>query len=126
MRRIILLSSILLLSAVWMVAQSENDSSESGTSTDYPLSSRATVVGCLDGAIGNYTLTNAAGATYQLTGNTEPLKAHVGETMRVTGILTPVVHTPGAMSEGTRTEPTLSVIGFQRVSQVCGDNNNIP
>lgn len=126
MRKIILLSSILLLSAVWMVAQSDNDSSESGTNTGNPNSSRETVVGCLEGAIGNYTLTNASGFSYQLIGNTEPLKAHVGETMQVTGELTPIVHAPGAMSEGTRTQPTLSVIEFQRISQVCGDNNNIP
>ena len=126
MRRIILLSSILLLSAAWTVAQSDNSSSESGTNPSNPISSRETVVGCLEGAIGNFTLTNASEFTYQLTGNTEPLKAHVGETLRVTGIVTPIVNVPGAMSEGTKTEPSLSVIAFQRVSQVCGDTNNIP
>ena len=85
-----------------------------------------TVVGCLDGAIGSYTLTNQSGATYQLTGNTEPLKSHVGETIRVTGVITPIVNVPGAMSEGTQTQPSLSVNSFQRISQVCGDVNNIP
>jgi hypothetical protein len=88
--------------------------------------SKTTIEGCLDGAIGNYILTDRAGATYRLSGNAEQLKAHVGETIRVTGVVTPVVHVPGAMSEGTETQPTLSVISFKRVSGVCNDANNIP
>jgi hypothetical protein len=122
MRRIILLSSILLLSAVWAVAQ-YGSSSENGTET---ISIERSVEGCLDGAIGSYTLTDSAGASYRLTGDTEQLKPHVGETLKVTGMVTPIVHEPGAMSEGTETEPTLSIISFRRVSLLCGDTNNIP
>jgi hypothetical protein len=122
MRRIILLSSILLLSTVWAAAQNDSDSdSESSTA-----SSKMTVEGCLDGAIGNYTLTDHAGASYQLTGDLEQLKAHVGETMRVTGVVTPIVHVPGAMSEGTETQPTLSVTSLKRISTVCRDADYIP
>jgi hypothetical protein len=63
MRRIILLCSIILLSAVWTaVAQSGSAlDSESGTT-----SNKITVEGCLDGAIGTYTLTDYAGASYRL------------------------------------------------------------
>jgi hypothetical protein len=88
--------------------------------------SNTTIEGCLDGAVENYTLTDSAGATYKLTGNAEQLKAHVGETIRVTGIVTPVVHVPGAMSEGTKTQATLSVISLKQVSDVCKDANDIP
>jgi hypothetical protein len=88
--------------------------------------SNTTIEGCLDGAIGNYTLTDRAGATYKLTGNAEQLNGHVGETVRVTGVVTSVVHVPGAMSEGTQTQPTLSVISLKKVSGVCNDANNIP
>lgn len=122
MRRIILLSAILLLSAVWAMAQYDSDSkSESNTSA-----SKMTLVGCLDGAIGNYTLTDAAGATYQLTGSTEQFKAHNAETVQVTAEVKSVVHVPGVMSEGFETQPTLSVISVKRISGVCGDSNSLP
>jgi hypothetical protein len=86
------------------------------------MQSNTTIEGCLDGAIGSYTLTDRAGASYRLTGNTALLKIHVGETVRVT----PVVHVPGAMNEGTETQPTLSVISLKRVSGICNDANSIP
>jgi hypothetical protein len=88
--------------------------------------SSSTIEGCLDGAIENYTLTDRAGATYKLIGNAEQLKIHVGETIRVTGVVTPVAHFPGAMSEGVRTQPTLSVISLHQVSGVCHEANDIP
>jgi hypothetical protein len=121
MRRIIQLISIFLLFAGWAVAQHDNGS-DSDRNT---ASSKATVVGCLDGAAGNYTLIAPSGASYQLTGNTKGLKGHVREIVRVTGVMTPVVHVPGSISEGTQSQPTLSVDSFKRVSAVCSDTNNI-
>lgn len=123
MKRTILFSSILLLSAAWAAAQN-TIAGPDGAST--ATSSTATIEGCLDGAAGSYTLTDYAGASYPLTGNTDALKAHVGETIRVTGAVANVVHVPGAMSEGIETQPTVSVAKFQPVSAVCGDNNNLP
>lgn len=119
MRKIILLNLILLLSAVWAVAQYESDSG----SESKVISRKMTIEGCLNGAIGSYTLTDHSGASYQLTGDTEQLKAHVGGTMRVTGVVTPVVNVPGAMSAGTETQPTLSVISIKKVSAVCNNTN---
>jgi hypothetical protein len=84
------------------------------------------VQGCLDGAIGRYTLTDFAGVSYQLTGNTEQLKSHVGETLLVKGEITPVVHLPGAMSEGTETQPTLSVFSLRQISAVCVRGLGVP
>ncbi len=122
MRRMILLSAILLLTAVWVVAQSEGTSKNE---SDAPAA-QMTLEGCVDGAIGNYALIDPAGASYPLTGKTEQLKNLVGDTVRVTGIVTPVVHVPGAMSEGLETQPTVSVISVKLVSEVCGDTNSIP
>lgn len=119
MKRIILLSSMLLLSAVWAAAQYESDSG----SENRTVSRKMTIEGCLDGAIGSYTLTDQQGASYQLTGKTEQLKDYVGGTMRLTGVVTPVVNMPGAISEGTQTQPTMSVISIQRLSAVCNDEN---
>jgi hypothetical protein len=115
MKTILLLGSILLLSAVGAVAQYGGDSDSASKTT----SSKMAVEGCLDGAVGRYTLTDFAGVSYQLTGNTEQLKSHVGETVLAKGEITPVVHLPGAMSEGTEAQPTLSVISLRRLSAVC-------
>ncbi len=121
MRRIILLSTIVLLSAVLAVTQvNSNSARESATAPS------TTIEGCLDGAIGNYTLTDHSGASYRLIGNTEEFKAHVGETMRVTGLVKTVMNVPGAMSEGTETRPTFSVISFTRISGVCSEGNKLP
>jgi hypothetical protein len=126
MRRIILLSSILLLPAMWTMAQSVS-SSGGENQTD---SRTTTVVGCMDGAVGNYTLTDhRTGAEYRLTGNTEQLKSlksNVLETMRVTGVFTPVVNLPYSVGEGTENEPTLSIVSIQRVSGVCSDEEDLP
>lgn len=143
MRKTILLGSVLLLAAGWAAAQ--NDSGVSGATTGTITSATSdattdatasgggagaqvaiTLEGCLGAAIGNYTLTNLAGATYQLTGNTEQLKRHDGEMLRVTGVVTELVHVPGAMNEGTETQPTLSVTSFRTVSKVCGDADSLP
>jgi hypothetical protein len=125
MRRIILLSCILVLSTVWAVAQNDPDAPSQSTTTTTTM----TVEGCLEldpnGSIGSYTLTNYGGASYQLTGSAAKLKPHVGETVRVTGMATPVVNVPGAISEGTRTQPTLSVTSIKRISGVCSDSNNV-
>lgn len=122
MRRIVLLNStvLLLLSAGWAAQDGRDLNSENKNS------SRMTIEGCLDGAIGNYTLTDNRGASYRLTGNPEQLKVHVGDTMRVTGVVTPVVNLPGAVSQGAETLPTLSIISLKQVSTVCSDANDIP
>ena len=119
MRRIILLNTILLLSSMWAVAQNDSDSARESKA----LSVKMTIQGCEDGAIGNYTLTDNMGITYRLTGDPEELKAYVGGTLLVTGVLTPVVNVPGSMSEGHETQPTLAVISLKQVSAVCNNTN---
>lgn len=117
-----MLNSILLLSAVWTVAQ-YGSSSDNKTGT---TSREMAVQGCLDGAIGRYTLTDFAGVSYQLTGNAEQLKSHVGKTVLVTGEITPVVRVPRAMSENTETQPTLSVFSLRQISAVCVRGLGVP
>lgn len=121
MRRALLLASILMLSPMWVLAQYGSNSED--TTSRSTTARRMTIEGCLDGAIGNYTLTDPAGTSYRLTGNPEKLKAYVGDTMRITGVVTPLAYVPGAMSEGTETQPTLSVISLKLVSAVC-DNTS--
>ena len=132
MRRIILLSFIFLLSTVWAAAQT-GSGSNSGSQPTSPVTSPATspatspvpnqmtIQGCLGGAVGEFTLTDKTGITYQLNGNTDKMNAHVGETVRVTGLRPSGGALPGAMSEdvGSNTPPSLSVISFEHVSTKC-------
>jgi hypothetical protein len=124
MKRIILLSSLLLLSSVWTIAQYGSQSSTSTQSS--PDANNMTVQGCLSGSDGNYSLLDKSGNTYQLTGDTSKLQAHVGHTIQVTGTSTssgssasttgkPV----GSMSTSADTHPSLSVTSFKHVSTSC-------
>jgi hypothetical protein len=106
---------------MWAAGQSESESDANRVSF-----AKATLEGCIDGAIGNYVLIDRAGASYRLAGNPEQLKAYVGDTVRVTGVVTPVSQTPGAMSEGTEMRPTLSIVSLQKLSSVCNDSNELP
>lgn len=122
MRSLMSLASVFLLASASVMAQETGVPNNESGAPSY----RTTIEGCLSGAIGNYTLTDYSGASYQLTGNSEQLKAHVGDTVRLSGVLTPISHVPLAMSEGTQTQPTLSVSSLQKISGVCKDNNNLP
>jgi hypothetical protein len=121
MRRMILLSFIFLLSTVWAAAQYGGTNGKTPNAT--LDTSRVTIVGCLGGAVGEFTLTDRSGTIYQLTGNTEKMNAHVGHTVRVTGIRPSGGAMPGSMSEdtGSETPPALSVISFEHVSPTCDD-----
>jgi len=115
MKRLLLLSSILLLSAVCAVAQYDPPSQDDASKT--------TIQGCLAGSNGNYTLTDKSGTTYQLTGATAKLQAHVGHTISVTGTTGPSTGASsapsGSMSAPAETQPTLNVTSFKHVAPNC-------
>ncbi|MGC2209346.1 MAG: hypothetical protein WA532_04455 [Candidatus Korobacteraceae bacterium] len=123
MRKFIVLASAVVLSAACTMAQYGGGFDErSQDATNLII-----VEGCLGQSVGAYKLTDPAGAKYQLTGKTEKLKEHVGQTIRVTATSAPSLNAPGSMSEGTEMQPTLSVISFKRLSDVCTKSaNNIP
>ena len=111
MRKVYLITSILLLSSVWLMAQSTPSSSQqpstpptsdqSSPSTASPSQTTTTqttttdttqtstnsssIEGCLSGSAGSYTLTDTAGKTWQLAGDTSKLTEHVGHNVRLTG-----------------------------------------
>jgi hypothetical protein len=122
MKRIILLSCILMLSAVWAVAQYEQPSTASQSSPD---ASKTTIEGCLAGSDGNYSLTDKSGIAYQLTGNTTKLQNHVGHTIQVTGTSTSGASsnmagkTSTSMSAPSDAQPTFTVTSFKHVSGNC-------
>jgi hypothetical protein len=105
MRKWSLITAILLLSSAWVVAQSSSTPpTVPDNSQQYPSSSgqkpdtsqtsappagtdRAaqSIEGCISGAAGAFTLTDATGKTYQLGGDTSKLADHVGHSVQVTG-----------------------------------------
>jgi hypothetical protein len=123
MKRIILISSLLLLSSIWAAAQYEAQPDTSQSSSD---SNKMTVQGCLSGSAGSYSLMDKSGATYQLTGDTAKLQAHVGHTIQVTGTNSASGSSSGtmgkpvgSMSTPADSQPTLSVTSFKHVSPSC-------
>ncbi|HZS26969.1 MAG TPA: hypothetical protein VFB76_07040 [Candidatus Angelobacter sp.] len=112
MKKGYLITAILLLSSVWLMAQSTPSSSQqpstpsttdqSSPSTTSPSQSTSTtqttttdttqtssngssIEGCLSGSAGSYTLTDTTGKTWQLAGDTSKLTEHVGHDVRLTG-----------------------------------------
>ncbi|MGC2209342.1 MAG: hypothetical protein WA532_04435 [Candidatus Korobacteraceae bacterium] len=122
MRRYFLLSSILLGAVVGAVAQEG-----SGSSGDNPLvlpdPNRVIVQGCLSGEVGELTLTDPTGTSYQLTGNTQNMYQNIGHRVQVTGEKPSGEPVPGSMAAkadtNTDTPPSVSVISFEDVSPSC-------
>lgn len=110
MRKLYLIASILLLSSVWLVAQStpaqQPSTDQSSPSSAYPSqsspsqaspsqstapdtsqtsSNSTSIEGCLAGSSGNYTLTDSTGKSWQLAGDTSKLTEHVGHQVRLSG-----------------------------------------
>ena len=124
MRRVSLLISMLVLSAACAVAQYEFEKNPNSTFASRAASYQTTLEGCLDLESGNYVLALPTGAFVHLEGQPEQMSGHVGETVQVTGVITPVVNVPNTSREATETEPTFSVAAVTPVYGVCRDFNN--
>ena len=86
MRKASLFTSILLLAATMAVAQQSNPSSTPTSQDQSAISTQNTIQGCLSGTESNYTVTDQkSGITYKLSGSNDPLKAHVGHLIQLTG-----------------------------------------
>ena len=73
--------------------------------------------GCLLGANGSYTLTDAAGTAYQLQGDTSKLSKHVGHEVQITG--TTSGSSPASASESGSQEKMLTVGRVKHISEGC-------
>ena len=125
MRRVSLLISVLVFSAVCAVAQHEFESNANSKFASRSAAYKTTLEGCLDVQSGNYVLALPTGAILHLTGKQEQMTGYVGETVRISGVMTPVVNVPGTTREGTETQPTFSVVSIAPVTGVCSDINNV-
>jgi hypothetical protein len=123
MRRILLPISILLVSAAWAVTQVDGGSNSASPAAN-PDSNKVSIQGCLDGDVGEFTLTDRSGATYRLYGNTQHMEEKVGHTVQLTGVKSPGAPVPGSMAAQADSEKpeALSVISFQDVSPDCDES----
>jgi hypothetical protein len=85
MRELFLTAAVLLLSSSWMLAQSTPQSTQQPDQSKTATSDQGTIEGCLSGAANTFTLTDATGKTYQLTGDTHGLNENVGHQVRLWG-----------------------------------------
>jgi len=85
MKKLVSLIAAVLLSAVWVFAQDAQAGSSIPSQTG---SSEMTVEGCLSGSAGNFTLTDNAGKSYQLQGDTSKITDQIGHQVRIKGTQT--------------------------------------
>lgn len=80
MCKTLMLTLLLLISAVWLQAESPSSSDKSQNSTDL-----TTMQGCLQSSLGQYTLTEKDGTVHQLSGAANKLGRQVGHEVELTG-----------------------------------------
>lgn len=86
MNRLLLIASMLLLTASFVMAKSSNTAGSQTSSTALTAAKQETIQGCLSSRNGGYTLTDTLGNVWQLEGNTNQLKNNdTGHTVAVTG-----------------------------------------
>jgi hypothetical protein len=105
MKKVYLITAVLLLSTAWVVAQtaptspSTSQTSPSTQQSTPPSQSvpdassqtaqtstdNSSIEGCLNGSAGSWTLTDSTGKTWQLAGDTSKLSDHVGHQVRISG-----------------------------------------
>ncbi len=110
MKKVYLITAILLLSTAWVVAQTapagqagnpqstvppgqstqpapdtSTTTQTTTTQTTQTSTDNSSIEGCLNGSAGNWTLTDSTGKTWQLAGDTSKLSDHVGHQVRISG-----------------------------------------
>jgi hypothetical protein len=87
MRKFYLATAFVLLSSSWALTQNNPSPAPSPDTSQSAKSDKSgdTVEGCLTGAADTFTLTDATGKTYQLTGDTSGLNENVGHMVRLYG-----------------------------------------
>jgi hypothetical protein len=144
MRKMFLVTAMLLLCGAWMVAQTSSyphgGTSSSGNSAGQMGSSGASgtpghmgakmskIEGCLSGSAGNFTLTDKAGTTYRLEGDSAQLSKHVGQEVRIEGSTAGSSSAAGTSSSATSsssgTESSINVSRVHKVSSTCTSNTS--
>src|SRR5271165_5706246 len=112
MRKTLMLTLVLLLSAACLLAQDNMGKSASPT----------TITGCLSSASGRFTLTDSNGKKYHLVGyNAKEINEHVGHTVEITGM--PTIKTTDTTAQGAESTaketPVFKVKSVKHVADTC-------
>ena len=114
MRKLLMLTLVLLVSAVWLQAQDAGQ-------TMGKTSDMITVQGCLQVANGRYSITDSNGVVHQLTGAATKLSPHVGHEIEVTG--TPRTRAASTTEQGTASTahvvPAIGVKTIKHIADTC-------
>ncbi|HZL69452.1 MAG TPA: hypothetical protein VFC29_19230 [Candidatus Limnocylindrales bacterium] len=114
MRKTLVLTLVLLASAVWLQAQ---DAGKTGGKT----SDLDTIEGCLQRSEGQYSLTDNTGTIHHLTGGASKLNPHVGHEVEITG--KPGVRTLDTTPQGGASsaveQPIFEVKSVKHIADTC-------
>ena len=110
MKKATLAGLILLLCSAWALAQYGSSQGSQSSS-----SGETSVKGCLAKSDSGYALTDKSGTTYQLTGDTSQLSAHVGHEIQIKGTKAEA----SAASSGSSSQPQLQVSSMKHISETC-------
>jgi len=115
MRKTLMLTVVLLLSAVCLLAQ-DNMGKSSG------MADETTITGCLSRAGGYFTLTDSSGNKHHLVGyNAKQMGEHVGHTVEITG--TPTIKTTDTTQTGLESSaketPAFKVKSVKHIAATC-------
>ncbi len=114
MRKTLMFTLVLLISAVWLQAQDAGQTM--GKTSDL-----MTVQGCLQVSNGRYSLTESNGDVHQLTGAATKLSKHVGHEVEITG--TPRTRTASTTEQGAASTahvvPAIGVKSIKHIADTC-------
>lgn len=122
MRRLLMMTALLLTAGLVIAQTDANQSSASQSSSQTSNANETKIQGCLSGSDGNYTLTDASGTTYQLTGDTAKLSEHVGHEVELTGTQSSASSSSSSASSGqtgTSNQASFSVSAVRHISKTC-------
>jgi hypothetical protein len=120
MNKAILLGAALILFGALAIAQ---DTTTPSAGADTNASSSNTVQGCLGGSAGNWTLTDATGATYQLQGDDSQLSANANKQVEVTGTIGSKATASVSNSDNAGTANSGEAAGTAGSSTATGSNS---
>jgi hypothetical protein len=121
MTKMFMLTLVLLCSTAWLRAQVlSSQSSQTASTQTGAESDKTSVEGCLQGSNGSFTLTDNAGTTYQLQGDTSKLSKHVGHEVQITGATSESGAAPSSdTSQRGSQQHMLSVVKVKHISESC-------
>ena len=131
MRKCCLQLSTLLLSAMWLLARQTSSTNQGNSNArSSAKSAPITVIGCVSGLEGVYTLGSETGNLYRLAGDRSSFRRYVGQTVRITGTTSPSSSST-TVNESLKQKsanqgalitspPMLTVSKIEKIAATCG------